>query len=70
MNSFLTTLMLIPMEVGLILGFLGVIPSMRPVLTGKPPSGWGQTWFMAGSGIVGAIGMAAGMAHVIMGSAT
>lgn len=70
MNTFLTTLMLIPMEIGLVIGLLGIIPATMPVLTGKPPSGWGQTWFMAGSGIVGAVGMSAGMAHLIIGSAS
>ncbi|GAB0154563.1 hypothetical protein MnBA_39630 [Marinobacterium sp. BA1] len=68
MDAFVTTLMLIPRDIGLVLGLLGIIPAMMPVLTNKPPSGWGQTWFMAGSGIVGAICMAAGMAHIIIGS--
>ena len=68
MDTMLATLMLIPMEVGLALGMLGVLPALS-ALAGKPPTSRGQLAFISCAFIAGAIGMAAGMTHLMLNTA-
>jgi len=68
MNTLLETLLIIPMEVGLVLGILGIIPAIRSVI-GNPPASLKHNFLIVGSGLIGAVGMGAGMSHIILNSA-
>lgn len=67
MNAVVQTLMIIPAELGILLGIAGILPAL-PALAGKSPTGWGRVSFIAASAIVGAIGISASMAHLTLSS--
>lgn len=68
MGIVLETLMIIPVHVGVLLGMIGILPAL-PALAGKSPSNHWQLAAISASVVIGAIGMMAGMAHMMVGSA-
>jgi hypothetical protein len=66
-DVILATLMIIPMEFGLMLGMIGMLPA-APAMAGKPPSNRGQLALISCAVIIGAVGMSAGLAHLMLGT--
>lgn len=68
MSMILEVLMIIPVHVGFVLGMVGILPAL-PALAGKTTSNHWQLAAISVSVVIGAIGMMAGIAHMMVGSA-